>query len=156
ASWDDTKGNGGATTAGVTASEIDVAFPVNSTAPSYPTAKPIVDFFNTRYQFYGRKIVIKPYTSQTASQDFTGTDLNDPQKETADARQTTTMGVFATLDFVDPLHYSWSLPVYRQILTSHKIISLAGGEMTPYGTQAQLVSNLPYEWSYYPTIDTLM
>src|SRR5687767_11827874 len=114
ASWDDTKGNGGVTSPGVTATEIRVALPVNNTVSptgSWPDLKPIVDFLNTRYQFYGRKIRIVPFVSQQANAQYTGI-FNDPAAQRADASQITQLKVFATTDFVDPIHYSWSLPVF--------------------------------------------
>jgi hypothetical protein len=157
ANWDDRKGNGGSTSPGVTATEIRVAMPVNnSLGPSYPGLKPIVDFLNSHFQFYGRRIVIQTYVSQTANQQSTGTGLNDPSMERADASAVTQLKVFATTDFVDPISYSWSLPVYRDVLTKHKIVSVSGGEMTPYGTTAGMAAHAPYEWSYYPAIDTLL
>jgi hypothetical protein len=155
ASWDDSKGNGGATYKGVTASEIDVALPLNDTGPTYPGLQPIVDFFNTRFQFYGRKIKIVPFSSQQATADFTG-DFNQPDMQRADAVQTTELNVFASFDFVDPIHYSWSLPVYLQTLAKAKIVSINGGEMTPYGTEADLEAYAPYVWTYYSPIDSLM
>ncbi len=155
ASWDEAKGNGGATSPGVTASEIRVALPDWGTAPGYPGVKPIVDFFNTHYQFYGRKITIQPFTSQQANAQATS-NFNQPDLQRADATQITTMKVFATTDFVEPLHYSWSLPVFRQILTDHKIVSLHGGEEVPYGSERDLEAHAPYEWSYYTPIDSVM
>src|SRR5688572_21324032 len=52
ATWDDRKGNGGATSPGVTATEVRVAFPMHSNASwsTWPRLQPIVDFFNTRFQ----------------------------------------------------------------------------------------------------------
>jgi len=157
ASWDEAKGNGGATSPGVTATEIQVAMPVNNTlGPTYPGLKPIVDFLNSHFQLYGRKIVIKPFVSETANQQATGAGLNDPSMERADAAQIAQMKVFATTDFVDPIQYSWSLPEFRAALTEHKIVSIAGGEMTPSGTAEQMAGHAPYEWTYYPTIDTVL
>lgn len=155
ASWDDSKGNGGATSPGVTATEIRVALPVNSTGATWPDLKPILDFFNTRFQLYGRKITIVPFTSKQASDQFTG-KFNQPESQRADAAQITQLKVFATHDFIDPLHYSWSLPVFRDFLTKNKIISIHGGEMVPYGTEADLVAHKPYEWTYYAPMDALM
>jgi hypothetical protein len=157
ASWDDRKGNGGSTSPGVSATEIRVALPVNDAlGPTYPGMKPIVDFLNSHYQFYGRKIRIVPFVSQTANEQTSPDNLNDPSMERADASQITQLKVFATTDFVDPIQYSWSLPVFRDILTKHKIVSVAGGEMTPYGTRAGMAAHAPYEWTYYPPIDTLL
>jgi len=60
ATYDDTKGNGGATSPGVTATEIRVALPTTDAALStWPNIKPLVDFFNTRFQLYGRTIKLQ-------------------------------------------------------------------------------------------------
>ena len=154
ASWDVAKGNGGATSPGVTATEIKVTLPINGTQPTWPVLKPLVDFVNTRYQLYGRKIKIVTVPSQQADEQFKGT-FNDPSAQRADAAQISALKPFATFDFVDPLQYSMSLPEFRSLLTKNKVISLAGGETTPFGTESDLKKGAPYEWTYYPTIDTL-
>jgi hypothetical protein len=158
AAWDDTKGNGGVTSPGVTATEVRVAFPIhsNTALTTWPKLKPIVDFFNTRFQLYGRQIRIVPFTSQQVDGQYDGNGVNDPARQRADASQITQLKVMATLDFLDPVPYSWSLPVFRDLLTKNKIVSISGGASPPYGTEQDLVAHSPYEWSYYPTIDTLM
>jgi len=154
--WDDSNGNGGATSPGVTATEVHVAFPL-STTPSWPALKPIVDFFNSRFQLYGRTIKIVPFASKTAAQAQTGKGHNDPALQRADAATITTMKVFATFDFIDPTAIGeWSLEVFRDTLTKHRVVSIAGGGLPPYGTASGMAAKAPYEWSYYPTIDALM
>jgi hypothetical protein len=158
ATWDETKGNGGATSPGVTGTEIRVALPVsNYTKPTgtWPDLKPLVDFVNTRFQLYGRQIRIVPFVSQQAVRQHQGT-FNDPAAQRADAAEITQLKVFASIDFVDPINYSMSLPVFRDVLTKHKIISVAGGETSPYGDEKGFAAHRPYEWTYYPTIDLLM
>lgn len=155
ATWDDTKGNGGKTSPGVDASTIRVALPMNDTGPTWPALSALVDFFNTRYQFYGRKIQIVPFVSQQANANFTG-EFNQPDMQRADASRITELNVFATTDFVDPIHYSWTLPVFLDVVARAKIISINGGEMTPYGSAAELNARAPYVWTFLPPIDTLM
>jgi hypothetical protein len=155
ATWDDSKGNGGATYRGVTASQIDVAFPDWPTQPEAGYLKPIVDFFNTRFQFYGRKINLVAFPSQQADAQSTG-DFNMPDLQRADAAEIINRKPFATLDFVSPLHYSWSLPVFRDTLTRAKIVSMHGGEMVPYGSAADLAAHAPYEWTFYMPIESVM
>lgn len=158
ATWDDGKGNGGATSAGVTATEIRVALPVsNYSKPTgtWPDLKPLVDFVNTRFQLYGRQIRIVPFVSQQAVQQHQG-KFNDPAAQRADAAQVTQLKVFASVDFVDPINYSMSLPVFRDALTKHKIISVAGGDSSPFGDEEGFAAHRPYEWTYHPTIDQLM
>lgn len=157
AGWDDAKGNGGDTSPGVSATEIRIAFPrADDSTSTYPNLQPIVDFLNTRYQLYGRKIRLVPYVSQQASNQVAAQSLNDPQMQRADAAQVTQLKVFGAMDFVDPLHYSWSLPAYRSVLTKNRIVSVNGGEVAPYGTNADLAANFPFEWSTQSTLDTLM
>lgn len=157
ATWDDEKGNGGETSKGVTASEIRIAFPMETTGLStWPKVQPIVDFFNTRFQLYGRKIRVVPFASKQANEQGATATFNVPEAQRADATQITQLGVFASLDFIDPLHYSFSLPVFRDILTRNKIISINGGEVTPYGTAEGMAKAAPYEWTYLPTIDSIM
>jgi hypothetical protein len=152
--WDDSKGNGGATSPGVTATEVRIAYPKSSSAVTqWPGPQAIADFFNTHFQFYGRKIKIVTFDSQQATQQAQATGFNDPTMQRADAAAITQLKVFGTFDFVDPMQYSWSLPVFRDVLTKHKIVSVAGGEMVPYATSPL---RAPYEWSYYPSIDKVM
>ena len=152
--WDDTKGNGGATWQGVTGSVIRIAMPKSTSAvTSWPGPNAMVDFVNSHFQLYGRKIVIVPVNSQQATQQAGGTGFNDPTMQRADAAAIVQAKVFGSMDFVDPMDYSWSLPVFRDQLTKHHVVSVAGGEMTPYATSPL---KAPYEWTFYPTIDAVM
>ncbi|HVT63522.1 MAG TPA: hypothetical protein VHD81_00005, partial [Mycobacteriales bacterium] len=153
--WDDSKGNGGATAPGVTGTTINVAFPVASSGSSWPGLKPIVDFFNAHFQFYGRKINIVPVPSQQADNTTNG-KWNNPQFQRADAAQIAASKVFATTDFLDPIAESGTLPVFLDAMVKHKIIALNGGDVTPYTSEQQFTSDSPYLWSYYPTIDQLL
>ena len=153
--WDDTKGNGGATSPGVSGTEIRVALPVHSAQSTWPTLRPVVDFFNTRFQFYGRKITIVPVVSQQADGNLTG-DWNDPALQKADAAQIAASEVFATFDFLDPVGESATVPVFLDAMQRAKIISINGGDVTPFDTAAGLAKRAPYAWSYYPTIDRLL
>jgi hypothetical protein len=152
--WDDSKGNGGATSPGVTATEIRVAYPKNDSQSSWPTLQPIVDFFNTRFQLYGRQIKMVPFHSQQADGNMTG-DWNMPDRQRADAAAVAQLKVFATLDFTDPIAETWTLPVFMDAMAKHKIVSINGGDASPYGTQKYLASKAPYAWSYYQTLDQL-
>ena len=155
ARWDDSKGNGGATSPGVTGQEIRVALPVVGTNSTWPGMKPIVDFVNSRFQFYGRKITIVPVPSQQVEQTATG-EWNDPAAQRADAAAISAEKVFATFDFLDPVSQSWTLPVFLDAMAKSRIVSINGGDVTPYGTAADLRKRSPYAWSYYPTIDQVM
>lgn len=156
--WDDSKGNGGATSQGVTGNEIRVAFPVVSTSDlsTWPVLKPIVDFFNSRFQLYGRKITIVPFVSQQADGYNQAGGWNDPVRQRADAAAIAQQRVFATTDFLDPIPTSWSLPTFLEAMVKHKIVSVSGGDITPFDTADALAKRSPYVWSYYPTLDELM
>ena len=153
--WDDSKGNGGATAAGVSGQEIRVALPVATSQSTWPALQPIVDFFNSRFQLYCRKITIVPVASQQADGNLTG-KANDPALQRADASQIAGQKVFATLDFLDPIGQSATLPVFLDAMQRAKIISVNGGEISPFDTAAGLARRGPFAWSYYPTIDRLL
>lgn len=153
--WDDSKGNGGATSRGVSATEIRVALPVASANSTWPALRPIVDFFNSRFQLYGRKITIVPIPSQQADGNLSG-DWNDPVLQRADAAQIAAQEVFATFDFMDPIGESATVPVFLDAMQKAKIVSINGGDVTPFDTARKLAARAPYAWSYYATIDQLL
>jgi len=155
ARWDDTKGNGGATSQGVTGSQINVVLPVTNATSNWPTLQPLVDFFNTRFQFYGRKIKIVPVHSLQADQNIKG-PWNDPSAQRADASQIAAAKPFATLDFTDPIPESSTLPLFLDAMARAKIISVNGGDVIPLDTASGLAKRAPYAWSYYTTTDDLM
>ena len=153
--WDDAKGNGGATSMGVTGTEIKVALPVATANSTWPSLQPIVDFFNTRFQLYGRKIKIVPVPSQQSDGNLSG-KWNDPQLQRADAAQIAAAKPFATLDFLDPIEETGTLPVFLDAMAKAKVVSVNGGEVVPFDTEAGLAKRAPYAWSYYPTIKAVL
>ena len=153
--WDDSKGNGGATAQGVTATEIQVALPVATANSTWPALKPLVDFFNSRFQLYGRKIVIKTVPSQQADGNTSG-KWNDPTLQKADAAQIAAAKPFATFDFVDPIQETSTLPVFLDAMQRAKVISINGGETVPFTTSRDMAKRNPWAWSYYPTVDEVM
>jgi hypothetical protein len=155
ASWDDRRGNGGATAAGVSGTEIRVALPRAGSNSTWPALRPLVDFVNTHFQLYGRRITVVPFPSQQADQQAIG-NPDDPQAQRADAAAVTQLKVFASLDFLDPLPSGAALPVFVDTLTKHKIITIAGGDNSPYLSVKALEKNAPYGWSYQPTLDRVM
>lgn len=153
--WDDSHGNGGATAQGVTGNLINVALPVTNSGSSWPALQPLVDYFNTRYQFYGRKIKVYPVHSQQSDQTTQG-PWNDPTAQKADASAIAASKPFAAFDFLDPTSESGALPEYLNGLTKAHVISVSGGAVTPLETVAAMQKQAPYAWSYYPTTDELM
>jgi len=139
----------------VTDKLINVALPVTTANSDWPGIKPILDFFNTRFQLYGRKINIVTVPSQQADQTVQG-GWNDPSLQRADAAQIKASKVFATLDFIDPIQQSATLPVFLDAMAKAKIVSVNGGEVTPFDSSDGLAKRAPYAWSYYPTIDSVL
>jgi hypothetical protein len=153
--WDDSKGNGGATSQGVTGTEIKVALPVTSTNSTWPGLKPLVDFFNTRFQFYGRQLKVVPVHSVQADQNISG-PWNDPVAQRADASQIAAGKPFATFDFFDPISESSTLPVFLDAMARAKIVSISGGDITSLDSMRGMQGRAPYAWSYFATTDELM
>jgi hypothetical protein len=117
--WDDAKGNGGKTSFGVSKDEIIVAAPDQGTGNMYVA---FANFFNSRFQLYGRKIkIVNPQN--------TGTAGADAAKE---------LGAFAAL-------VSYSDPPYYRELVHNKTI---GFYRTTDFTDTELANAAPYLWGY--------
>lgn len=154
ANWPEAdKGNGGATSPGVSASAIRVAMPTSSEGQA-AAVQPIVDFFNTRYQLYGRKLQLVPFNSQQAS--TSGQTYEDPTFQHADAVAATSLKPFAAMDFLAPQPAGSALPAYLDYLADHKIISLSGGAVSPATTNASMAAHAPYQWTYQATVEDIL
>jgi hypothetical protein len=150
ASWPEAaKGNGGATSTGVTATQIRVALPQGTNKAYLVNWQRIVDFFNTHYQLYGRRIVLVPFASKQLPLTY---EHANSTAQHADAVEAASRKVFAALDFFDGGSTSFlTQPDYVDELAKRHVISLTGGENAPNFTPAQMRSHAPYEWSYAPT-----
>lgn len=155
ASWpDQAKGNGGATSQGVTGTEIQVAVPKAATGSQLAQFTLLAQFFNTHFQLYGRRLVLKPVPSQELSS--SGSTLYaDPSLEKADAEGIAAVKPFAAVDFVDGSQgvYTIALPEYIDTLAKHHVISSVGGFLPP--NSASLDAHAPYEWTYLPTLPSV-
>lgn len=132
--------NGGATSRGVTAQDIKVAY-FPSADPSTSALKRLVVHFNTRYQFYGRKITLVPVSAADPAAAAIAADEVQP---------------FAALDFSlenITLNAPAREPYYRG-LASRRIIGIAGQPRR--FTQAEIKAMSPYYWSYEPGIETVL
>lgn len=157
ASWpDQARGNGGATSSGVTATAIRLAFPQNTSASSVGAMQTLVNFVNTRFELYGRRIVLVPFASSQASEAYAGTSFADPTAQKADASQAAASHVFAATDFQDGFANTLTLATYADTLAAHHVVALTAGESTLNDTDAALKSQAPYEWSYAPTLSDLL
>jgi hypothetical protein len=158
ASWPEVaKGNGGATSPGVTATEIRVAVPQSASAYSAMAEYQLMTkFFNSSYQLYGRRFVLVPYTSKQIASSDSVTSMADPSAQHADAQQAASLKPFAALDFFDGNQgaHSPALAEYVDTLAQHRILALMGGETPPVASK--LDTHDPYEWSYLPGTSRLL
>jgi hypothetical protein len=149
------KGNGGATSPGVTGSTITVAYPASSTS-SLAAMRPIIDFFNTHFELYGRQIVVRPFSSEQADDYSTSLQDMEPPAQQADAVHAESLHPFAATDFVDNAPTGFALPSYLDHLANHGVVSVSGGEAEPLVSSAGLNAHAPYEWTYLPDTESLL
>lgn len=142
ASWDDSNGNGGATSQGVTATTIRIAD--ISWEPRHERFyEPLVAFVNSSYQLYGRKLVLE-FTAERVGRD-------DSAGQRAAAAAAAEAQAFASLPRID-LDSGGNSRVYREQLAEHGILSvLATTESDQPGER--YAERSPYWWSYAPPTD---
>jgi len=139
-SWDAAGGNGGATSRGVTRSEIRVGVPASSVA----AWQPLATFFSRHYQLYGRTIRLVPLGI---------VDLTDPEGQRAAAASAAERGVFATLDEPVPaVAEPQSLDVFLDTLAGAHVVGVLTRSTQVSSTA--LSAQAPYAWSVFPPIDT--
>jgi hypothetical protein len=127
--------NGGATSKGVTGETIRIAVPGGSGPTfSYDAILPLQNFFNRRFEFYGRKIEL--FNPGVANSDV-------PEVERTDAAKVDSQVAFASLG------YSYNL-YYAEELAKRKVISVT---QESYYTEKQLHDLSPYVWQYPMSID---
>ncbi len=134
--------NGGSTSKGVTRDQIVIAVPGNATMTENSFGK-LVDFFNRRFEFYGRKILIVPVRLAGSRTDPAG------QRATA-TRVDEEAGAFASTTISEMNDDSSAFDdelARRQILSVHGSASLRGAE--------DYRANRPYQWNYGPDLDQL-
>jgi len=139
--------NGGATSFGVTRDEIRIAVPHGQ---GFETPRDdenaIADFFNTHFEFYGRKIRLEQFY-------VTGDTFAEPKPTDmiADARYVhSPLKAFASLQYLD--RKGAEMPFYDE-LSRLKIVSVQGGGML--STEAHLRAHAPYEWSFGTATDVM-
>ncbi len=143
--------NGGATSKGISSDEIRVAVldhPSNEFSQFISTAELYAEFFNRRFEFYGRKIRIMP-AKQLGGSGFLETDW----RATA-AQVDEELNVFASLspDEQELGNGFAEASSYYDELARRGIISV---DSTPsYRSEAQSYHSLaPYQWGYGPSLD---
>jgi len=139
--------NGGATWQGVTADEIRIAWPnLNFFLPEDPVLMQLlVDHFNRRYEFYGRKIVLAEYPSTAFAEP-------NPSAMTADAVLVDEeLQAFATIGYGvrDGAEYH-----YYDELARRGVVSAFAG-LSALGTEQRFASTHPYQWSNGASLDTM-
>lgn len=137
--------NGGATAKGVTADEIRVAFPLQFFEDPQ-LAYDLARFFNSRYEFYGRKIRLVTTPSRGGPQP-------NPADMQADARDVaTTYDAFASLGYPDRKgaehHYYDKLAELGVMSATYRAQQLA--------TEARFSRFAPYQWGWLPPTDQSM
>jgi len=131
------RGNGGATSPGVTATSIRIGIAGSS---SEPPAAALLTFFNQHFELYGRQLV--------AVDDAVASTGIGPQYEHAQAVQDLEDHEFAAI-FGDYTQDD-DLP-YLSALAQERVIGV--NAYSTNVTTRQLVSMAPFAWSYYPTVD---
>lgn len=130
--------NGGATAPGVTKNEIVVGVHVNR-----QFTQPLLDFFNERFQFYGRKLVVKKLTDYGAgdpADPFDGGCL--PRYQQATAKDAATLGVrpFAATFYAYCGGFSYAKEMHRYGIVYAGIEGMF--------TEADLGRMAPHVWQY--------
>jgi hypothetical protein len=140
--------NGGATSKGVTRDEISVAIPQQfledkSIAPKLAT------FFNKRFEFYGRRLVLTSYQPTGCASG----SQPDPAKMRDDAVAVDEeLQAFATLAYCNA---SGADHHYYDALAQRKVISVTDGNLAT-GVESHYAARAPYEWNVQPGVDTIL
>lgn len=129
--------NGGATAKGVTATEIRIAC-----GSHCEFVEAMVGHFNTRFEFYGRKLVVFDNDTGFESSPEKLVALADRAIDEIDAFASTMIGDKAGNEFV-----------YYDRLAEGGVVSVQGNP--PLVDEAHLASYHPYQWSYMPTFEYL-
>lgn len=140
--------NGGATAPGVTRDEIRVAAPFGTffTGDPTPQYQAIVNYFNSHFEFYGRKIRLLTYAARGDNFAYP-----NPPDMIADATQVAdSLHAFASLGYPDR---KGAEHTYYDELARRKVIAVVGRD-TALGTESYYAARDPYEWTRGTTVDT--
>jgi hypothetical protein len=125
---------------GITADEVRVAVP-NDNGEISAEQRAWANFFNRRFEFYGRKVVLVPFK---VSGDQTSVGMR------ADAEAVAQLNVFASLSYPDRHgieHF------YYDALADRKVVSVAS--RPTIDDEAHYAEHRPYEWNYFPAVDNI-
>lgn len=139
--------NGGATYKGVTGDQITVAVPQQFLEDLNAPLK-AAQFFNKRYEFYGRKLVLQPFTT-TGCVD----SQPDPAKMRADAVAVDEeLQVFASLAYAGCQGADHH---YYDALTERGVLSVVDGNLTT-GLERNYAKRSPFQWNVMAGVDTIL
>ncbi|HEX4863260.1 MAG TPA: hypothetical protein VFV02_04260, partial [Acidimicrobiales bacterium] len=160
-------GNGGATSPGVTATNVTVSYripadnvssaqqAIQQIAGKYNasrfadspqsverTLSDLIAYFNQHFQFYGRKIVLEQYNGQgQLGQEITGGGQAAAQSDAIHVAQS--MHAFADVSAL-------SQP-YAEALSAQRVVNIG----VPYMSQEWFQQHAPYSWSFFPSCTDL-
>lgn len=145
--FDPKKDNGGATAPGVTRDQITVAIPTqffeNTAIPPL-----LVDFFNKRFELYGRKLVLRGFSPSGCAG-----GVPSPDKQRADAIAVQEeLAAFASLAYCNA---NQADRAYYDALAERGVISVTDGNLIT-GTDAAYARRAPYEWNFQPGVNTIL
>lgn len=149
--WNDPKGNGCATSMGVTGGGNgpvcnggEIAIQNEYPQGTIPTG--MIEFFNKRFEFYGRRIKILDQP-KTCTQQSAGVGANAPgQRAEADCE------VAADSPFAAMEDQVGSGISYAEEMAQHNVIATL---TRPFFSESQLAARAPYIWTYPMAQDTL-
>ena len=145
--FDPKRDNGGATAPGVTRDQITVALPTqffeNTAIPPL-----LVEHFNKRYEFYGRKLVLRSFTPSGCGD--AGTPKPAQQRADAIAVQEE-LQAFASLAYCNA---GGADRAYYDALAEKKVIAVPDGNLIT-GTESAYRRRAPYQWNVQPGVDAM-
>lgn len=135
--------NGGATSTGVTATEIRVAWPSRAggeVAHRVGVAS-LFEYINRHFEFYGRRLV--PVYAEFGA-------INDVPAQRAFAAQIAQQGVFAALEREPDQRW---FPSFFSELARERIVTIALNAHTMLSDREMFDALHPYLWSVYPSME---
>ena len=140
--------NGGATAKGVTRDQITIAVPTQFLEDQSIPPK-LATFFNKRFEFYGRKLVLTSFTPTGCASG----NQPDPAKMRDDAVAVDEeLQAFASLAYCNA---SGADHHYYDALAQRKTISVTDGNLTN-GVEAHYAAHAPYEWNVQSGVETIL
>lgn len=139
--------NGGATAPGVTGDEITVAMPQQFLEDTSIPPK-LVQFFNKRFEFYGRKIVLQQFAASGCAD-----NVPSPDKQRADAEAVQEgLHAFASLAYCNA---NSADRAYYDTLAAKKVVAVSDGNLIT-GTESAYAAHAPYEWNVQAGVNVIM